>query len=296
MPEPVRVAAVVATYNRSAVLARTLHTVNTQERRADTIYVVDNGSSDDTVKMLSAEHPEVVCIELHDNVGAGGGLAAGMRAAFDVGHDLCWLLDDDTQPHVTTLDRLLQALEISARFDPGIVAASGGVIRRGVVHHVPTPELPALDGSDPSLRGLHRADFVVYDGGLVTRAAAERVGFPRDDFFLVFDDLEYAMRVREAGLTLIVTDQVQVERGHLGSGAGAGTSPPWRGYYQTRNQLRVALDRRSLPLLYGWAVRNAKFLAALLVRGDRRWQRFTLRLRGTYDACTNRLGRRVEPS
>ncbi len=289
------VAAVVATYNRSEILARTLQAIGAQERLPDRVFVVDNGSPDETVSMLRRAFPDTTCIELGDNRGAGAGLAAGMSAALDDGADLLWLLDDDTQPAPATLRVLLDSLDRTAEHDTGIVALSGGMFRHGVIHHLPTSDLPLLDARDPGVAGLHRAEFVVYDGGLVTRRAVECVGLPRDDYFLVFDDLEYAMRVHEAGMTLAVVDATLIDRMHLGSGGGGEASPPWRGYYQTRNHLRAALDRRSPLLLWGWLVRNAKLVVATALRGDRKEERLRLRARAVADALRNRMGRRVEP-
>lgn len=290
------VVAVIATYNRSDVLERTLEAVAMQERRPDQIVVVDNGSTDGTVEYVRNRYPEARCIELGDNLGAGAALAVGMKSVVDAEPDAFWLLDDDTQPAPGALGVLLDTLERTSALDVGIVALSGGVFRHGVIHHLPAEELPPLQRAGVSLPGLRGADFVVYDGGLVTRAAVERVGSPRDDFFLTFDDLEYAMRVHEAGMQLVVLEARLASRMHLGSGGGGSSSPPWRGYYLTRNHLRAALDRRSPTLLYGWLIRNCKFVAGTLLRGDRKAERLRLRALGVVHALTGKLGRRVEPT
>jgi GT2 family glycosyltransferase len=295
MTEP-HVAVVVATFNRADVLDRTLAAVAAQSRAPDDVIVVDNGSSDETVAMVRGRHPDVTCIELGDNRGAGAGLAAGMRSGLDRGTDVFWLLDDDTQPSPSALQTLLDVLAATTDLPVGIIATSGGMIRRGVITHLPARELPMLEPSVPGYAGLRTADFVVYDGGLVARRAVDRAGLPREDFFLIFDDLEYAMRVHEAGLELVVIEEDINVRMHLGSGGGSEpVSPPWRGYYQTRNHLRSALDRRSPLLVWGWAVRNAKFVVGTLIHGDRKVERLRLRGLAVLHALTGRLGRRVEP-
>lgn len=287
--------AVIATYDRAEILRRTLDAVEHQERPPDQVIVVDNGSSDGTIELLRTSYPRFRCIELGDNCGAGAALSKGMKAEADPMPDAFWLLDDDTQPAPTALRVLLATLDRTEGLDVGIVAPSGGVFRRGIIHHLPWDELPTLGGPRDSLDGLRSADFVVYDGGLVTRQAVERVGYPRDDFFLIFDDLEYAMRVREAGMQLVVLEEGLASRMHLGSGGDGAPSPPWRGYYQTRNHLRAALDRRSPSLVYGWLVRNVKFAVGTLLHGDRKGERLRLRGLAIVHALTGRLGRRIDP-
>ncbi len=76
-----RVAAVVVTHNRSGVLAETLRAARAQTRSVDRLYVVDNASSDDTPERLQAQFPDVAHLRMAENLGAGGGFAAGIDAA-----------------------------------------------------------------------------------------------------------------------------------------------------------------------------------------------------------------------
>jgi GT2 family glycosyltransferase len=289
------VIAVLATFNRARVLHDTLIAIEHQTRRPDSIVVVDNASTDDTREMLARDHPDVTVVVLDENRGAAGGLHEGLELAFERGADFAWIADDDTTPDPGALESLLGIVARLPVAELGILALSGGSLRHGFVKHLPVGEMPLYalgSGSEPS---LHAADFVIYDGGLVSRRAFALAGTPRADFFHDFGDLEYSMRVRERGLLLIVADVALAKRANLGSGGAGGSSPPWRGYYRTRNQLRAALDRRSPTLVFGWFVRDSKLVVATLLRGDQRWSRIRLRLRGVWDACTNRLGRRVDP-
>jgi GT2 family glycosyltransferase len=286
---------VVATFNRAAVLSDTLTAIEAQTRPPDEILVVDNASTDDTLAMLTREHPQVVSMQLAENGGASGGLAAGFARAFDSGADFVWVGDDDTTPAPDALRTMLAAAERVPVLELGVLALSGGTLRHGFVRHLPAAALPSYGCGSTDEGSLHAADFVIYDGGLVTRRAYEMAGTPRADFFHDFGDLEYSMRVGEHGLRLVVLDAAITNRQNLGSGGGGGASPPWRGYYRTRNQLRAALDRRSPSLVLGWLRRDTKLLVATVLRSDRKWERVSLRIRGIWDACANRLGRRVEP-
>ena len=85
---------------------------------------------------------------------------------------------------------------------------------------------------------------------------------------------------------LVLSDDA-TSRLHLGS------SLPWRGYYPARNLLRIALDRRSVPLLFGCMVREVGFGISLLRR--KAWTALGFRTKGLAAAMMNRMGRTIDP-
>lgn len=90
-----RIGVVVLTYNRAAMLGEALDTVQAQTRPADAVVVVDNGSTDDTVALVSARQHEWPELQLlaRRNVGQLGGWIAGVDALPDV--DIVTFLDSD---------------------------------------------------------------------------------------------------------------------------------------------------------------------------------------------------------
>ena len=287
------VAAVVVTRNRSDVLRETLLAIRRQELAPATILVVDNCSEDGTAAMLRAEFPEVGYHRLPENLGFGAGLAAGMERAGRSGCDYFWLLDDDSRPARITLRRCLGVARTLPRF--GIIGLSGGTIRWGRldVH----PYVPAPDGrpTDPPL--LNHSDFVHLDGAVVSRAAVDELGYPRPDYFMMLEDVEYSNRLKRAGWEVahFELDENLIFRGNLGSGGDGRPSPPWRAYYQSRNHLRMAIDHRSPLEVAGWVYRQAKFMAAAAISLDRKAERIWLRLLGGWHALRSVSGRTIEP-
>jgi rhamnopyranosyl-N-acetylglucosaminyl-diphospho-decaprenol beta-1,3/1,4-galactofuranosyltransferase len=283
-----RVAAVVVTYNRSAVLGDTLRAARAQTRPPDHTYVIDNASSDDTAGVLRTQFPDVTHVRMPENLGPAGGHARGIEAARSDGFDAFWLMDDDSPPAGDALEILLSAAEQSGR-RAGIIGCRGGVVRFGRIRHV-----------DDTRKLVHRrvtddvfaVDFVLLDGSLVLRRVVDAIGFPPVDYFSMMEDVEYPLRIRRAGFDVLLMARDLVHRGHLGSAPGTGL---WRSYYQSRNHLRMALDFRSPALLLGWLARQGRFLVAAIHAPDRRWERIKLRLRGTSDALRGRMGRRVAP-
>jgi GT2 family glycosyltransferase len=120
------------------------------------------------------------------------------------------------------------------------------------------------------------------DGSIVRRDVVERAGYPRTDFFMMFEDVEYTTRIARCGYQLRVRPTTETTALHLGSVSG------FRAYYHTRNHLRVAIDRRSGTLLFGFVCR----LVALTVADLRsqQWDKLALHWRGTWAALLGRTG------
>jgi rhamnopyranosyl-N-acetylglucosaminyl-diphospho-decaprenol beta-1,3/1,4-galactofuranosyltransferase len=283
-----RVAAVVVTHNRRDVLARTLRAIQAQTRPPDRLYVVDNASDDGTPDLLRAAFAGVTHIRLAENLGYAGGVAPGIATARDDGFDAFWLFDDDSPPDVDALDVLLAAQINGA--PSGIVGCQGGVVRHGLIRHMDDPRVRL----DEQVTGRpFRVDFVELDGSVVLREVVDTIGLPRVDYFMMLEGVEFSLRARRAGFGVIVVPRDLVHPQTLGSVPGCAL---WRGYYQTRNQLRMALDFRSPSLLFGCMARQARFAVTALQAPDRRWERIALRGHGLWDALRGRMGRRVEPT
>jgi GT2 family glycosyltransferase len=279
---------VVLTRDRRDSLARTLEAIRDQSRQPDAIFVIDNDSHDGTPEMVASEHPEVTVIETGMNLGAAGGRSRGLDEAFTRGHDLVWLVDDDTVPAPETLATTLAlAAEIPLL---GMLGQKGGLIRRGLIRH--GQHGPPVAGAPRA----HHVDFVLTDGAVVTREAYKRAGVLDRRYFIMMEDVEYPLRVKRAGLVVACAD-LGLEFHHLGAlgGASEGPSAPWRLYYQTRNHLRMALDHRSPALLFGWLYRQIGGLLLLVRQPDHRSERLRFRLRGALDGMRGRMGLVVPP-
>jgi rhamnopyranosyl-N-acetylglucosaminyl-diphospho-decaprenol beta-1,3/1,4-galactofuranosyltransferase len=283
-------AAIVVTYNRADVLRSSLLAIRRQHWAPDGVFVVDNGSSDQTGSIVRSEFPEVTYHRLEENLGFGGGLAAGMAEAWRQGYRYFWLLDDDSQPAPAALEQCMDV----ARSSPGlgIIGLTGGVMRWGTPEFIPEPEHP--DGR----LATSTSDWVHLDGAVVPREVVDRLGYPRSDYFMMLEDVEYSNRIKRAGFEVahFQLHQGVIDRGNLGSGGDGKPSPPWRGYYQTRNQLFMALDHRSLAEVIGWLYRQVKLIAATVLLLDRKGSRVRLRMLGAWHALRGVRGRTVEPS
>jgi rhamnopyranosyl-N-acetylglucosaminyl-diphospho-decaprenol beta-1,3/1,4-galactofuranosyltransferase len=270
--------AIIVTYRRPELLLDTVEAVVRQTTRPTFVSVVDNAADSELRAQLDVRAPDVRYLGSPTNLGPGGGFALALHMVQPTQPtDWYWLLDDDSPPAVNALElALATARDLEGRV--GAVGLRGGHVVRGRIRH----DLPLGTVTEPT-----RADFVLIDGSIVSAEAVFRVGLPRADFFIMMEDLEYSLRIKESGLPVWVRPADGSLNLYQGSGA------PWRGYYQSRNHLRMTLERRSVAWLWGWLVREAGINTFHL--RHRRWRSILLRARGATDALRNRMGRVVEP-
>jgi rhamnopyranosyl-N-acetylglucosaminyl-diphospho-decaprenol beta-1,3/1,4-galactofuranosyltransferase len=213
-PEP-RIVAVVVTFNRRPLLERLLPTLTGTPRLAEVV-VVDNASTDGTGEWLATQ--PVHAVTLSENRGGAGGFHVGLRIALERGADLVWLMDDDGLPEPGCLDRLLEEEDLDFwgplvvdEADPGRlvfpIRLPGGA---RVVHDLEDVQGSAVDG---------RIDGIVipFNGVLVTRALAEEIGLPREEFFIWGDDHEYRLRAEKAGARIATVVDAAVLHPSVGS-------------------------------------------------------------------------------
>lgn len=219
-PHP-RITAVVVTFNRLPLLRRLVPRLREETALAEVI-VVDNASADGTGEWLAAgaagdDGPVLVAHPLTHNRGGAGGFHEGLRVAVERGADLVWLMDDDGLPEPESLKTLLDhdGLDfwgplVVDEDDPGRlvfpIRLPGG---SRVVHRTGDAERAARDG-------LIRGVVIPFNGVLVTRALVERIGLPREEFFIWGDDHEYRLRAERAGARIATVVDARVRHPSVG--------------------------------------------------------------------------------
>lgn len=194
MDKPVRVAAVVVTYNRLALLRRCLAALDAQTAPLAAVWVIDNASTDGTAQaVLAMERPRIVYRNTGRNLGGAGGFAYGVREAALAGYDALWLMDDDTIPEPEALAALLNA----------------GNLQEGRYGWLSSRAL-AQDGTDQPMNRQRKTPYTDLDGYegecipavmasfvslLVPTEVVRTYGLPIAEFFIWSDDWEYTRRI-----------------------------------------------------------------------------------------------------
>lgn len=198
-------AAVVVSFNRKELLCECIESLLRQSVPLDAIFIVDNGSTDGTRDLLQErgylDRSSVRYLSLSHNTGGAGGFYAGMTAAQNCGYDWVWIMDDDTEPYLDALEKMqefkqyLQVVAIANRKVDGRGNETADGIRFMRKHQT---------GGKPYIP----IKFSSFVGLLIRCSAIERVGFPKQEFFIHNDDTEYCLRLRSIGDIAIAHDSI----------------------------------------------------------------------------------------
>lgn len=233
------VAAVVVTYNRKALLEKCLWSLLTQTTPLERIYVVDNASTDGTPGVIP-DDSRVTYLRLEQNLGGAYGFARGVELALKGDHASLWLMDDDCLPEPEALAELL------AYGDGTEVRCSAVLARDGRydLHHRRRFDALRLKEHDVPRQAYRErgapVDLFTFVAALIPTSAIRRAGLPVNNYFFMYDDSEYALRLRRLGVVAHLVPASRVW--HHGSVSYPSPRTPYnplKHYYNTRNQLLV---------------------------------------------------------
>jgi GT2 family glycosyltransferase len=246
-----KVSVVIPNWNGRQHLERCLPAVLAQTHPELEIVVVDNGSTDDSVALVSQEFPQVRLIANAENVGFAQANNQAIRAT-----DTPYLatLNNDTRPEPTWLGHMLDVVEADAGI--GMVAAK--------VLYMEPPHLVDSAGI-----GLDRAGFAWnrYNGqpdspaerepyevfgpsaaaALYRREMLEDVGLFDESYFAYYEDVDLAWRARLMGWRCIYVPEARVYHVHS---ATSRQGSPFKRYYLVRNKALTTLKNYPAPAFW----------------------------------------------
>lgn len=207
-----------------------------------TLYLINN--TPDDISALTTILPDTHLINNPRNLGFAAGVNQGIRAGLAdqaVTHFL--LLNNDLHLSLGSLQQLL--LTFNKIKTAGIVSPIlhhaggydwGGKYNRwtGSVKHKNWPNKP---------KTTLTVDHVAGAAMLIKREVVDKVGLLDERFFLYFEDLDFCLRVQQAGYTLHINPEVVAEHTiSAGSRASRRTLYQWASHlkFVTKHQFRLA--------------------------------------------------------
>jgi GT2 family glycosyltransferase len=240
-----KIAAVVVTHNRKKLLKECLQALLVQTHPLDEIIVIDGASSDGTDKMIKNEFPQVSYIRLERDEGASACFHEGMKNAYVKGYEWIWIMDDDAEPRKNTLEELVKNtnLENAVVLTPVVVNEFNEIQKyhRGYLSfgmfslsQKPLPKEKYFSKFPVEIT------FTSFVGPLINRKAINDIGFPRKDFYIHHDDVEYCIRLAKIGKIYLIPQAVMLhkqreEKRFLSRKIHVPYKDLWKYYYGIRN-------------------------------------------------------------
>jgi GT2 family glycosyltransferase len=247
--------------------------------RGHDVVVVDHGSTDGTLDLVRARHPEARIVE-QENKGMGGGNNAGMRAArgryFFLLNSDAWVVGDGLDRLVAYADAHSDAAVVGPRLRNPDGTLQRSVRAEPTLWRLATEYLgirklgPRTNLLNPLYVGGFdhesetEADWLYGPALLVRRDAVDEVGMFDESLFMFSEEVDLLTRFRRAGWKVLFYPGVEVV--HVGGASHGG-----RMYVENlRSHLRFLAKHRGpteaerARLLLLWSLR----LRALLLRRD----------------------------
>ena len=259
-----KVAFVIVNWNHKDDTVRCLETLKEvkQKNFEIIVYVIDNGSTNDSAAVIKKNHPWVILIETENNLGFTGGNNIGIRSALDVNADFIWILNNDT-----LVDKnILSTIEVFKDPNVGIVGSKIYFAPGSEYHKIRYIEknrgrvlwyaggIIDWDNMYASHRGVDEVDTGQYDNVeetpfvtgcsmIVKKEVFEKIGLFDDKFFAYLEDLDFCLRAKQAGFALLYNPQSILWHKNSGS---SGVGSKLHQYYMTRNRFIVGMRYASI--------------------------------------------------
>lgn len=282
------IGAVIVTYNPPAEILRNIAALRSQ---VESIVVVDNGSTEADLEILRSARSKYDCelLENGRNLGVATALNLGVRKIASNGGSWVALFDQDSRVEPGFVGSMLEAVACVSN-SPEV-----GIVCPVYVDEQTATALPVLRSSDDQVL------TAMTSGSLIRRALFEQVGYFNDSLFVDYVDIEYCLRTRKAGYTIVQSPRAVLNHNQgritrhrlLGHWVATTNHSAARRYYITRNRLWVlgqflrdwAWSRQELRCLFSDTTK------IFLLEKDR-WAKLKGVSIGAFDAFRGKLGSR----
>ncbi|MGD1994478.1 MAG: glycosyltransferase family 2 protein [Anaerolineae bacterium] len=266
-------AIVILNWNNSSDTILTVQAIQRWTDPVPTIWVVDNGSEDNSVERLRQECPGIRLLLSDHNRGFAAGNNMAVREALEEGQATSFLLlNNDAVIDEAGMHHMLGTLE-----QPGV-----GVV--GPVLRDPPPEdrLQAAGGRSPLWRvdthlrhipdpsAPYPVDYVPGTAILIAADTFERVGLLDETYFISGEIADFCFRARRHGYRCLIDPRATV---YHDTGRSSELRVAFYTYYFLRNRflfLRKFGGTGKLPLFLYWGLFGLTSAVASRLRGQRR--------------------------
>lgn len=264
MVHTIRIIAVTVNWNRYQDTLECIKSLEEQTCPLEKILVVDNGSQNNEADIFDSIGKPVSCIRSAVNLGFAGGYNLGIRYALESNPDYVLILNNDTIADPDMVKELIKfAIPISVPViapmiyyydQPEKVWSAGGDLTPGL-----------LAPSNPhNRRGCHtQAVFRTFLSGCCLLIKPEIVspnGLFDDRFFLYFEDLDLSVRLKNAGLKMMMVPSAKLW--HKVSASSGGFRSPTERYWMARSN--IVFSRKYTTTLNAFLIWPHRLISTIL--------------------------------
>ena len=266
-----KVSVVVPNYNGIDVIRGCLDALREQDRPADRVIVVDNGSSDGSAEVVRGEYPEAELISFPENTGFCGAVNAGIRASEDM--DYVILLNNDTVADPGMVGALVRAAGRDPKIfscqakmvqmsDPSLIDDAGDLYCAFGWAFARGKGRPAEEYTSPA-----RVFSCCAGAALYRTAILGKTGLFDDNHFAYLEDTDIGWRARIMGYRNVFVPDALVR--HIGSASSGSVYNLFKVRNTSRNSIYLIFKNMpllmtviNLPLLlFGFTVKAVFFAA-----------------------------------
>lgn len=203
MKKNILVSIIIPSWNGAFLLKDCLKSLKKQSYKFIEVIVVDNGSSDDSVKYIKSNFPKFKVIEFSFNQGFSAAVNAGIKESLG---RYIFILNNDTEVEQNCILHLVKAMNKSSKI--GMIAAKMlNFYQRDIIDNA-GDELDAV--GHLLVKGYKKKDglnfnkphplFLVTGGGsLFRKEVFEKIGYFDESYFMYMEDADLCLRAQLAG-------------------------------------------------------------------------------------------------
>lgn len=252
-----KISVIIPNYNGEKIIDGCIQSLLQQEYKDFNIIVVDNNSTDESVKIIEEKYPSITLIKNNENLGFAAAVNIGIKASKS---DFVALLNNDTEVDTKWLGNLYSVVSK----DDKIFSASSKMIRfyerdiiddAGDQYNLLGWAYKRGDGASVDKFNKNKVVFSTCAGaGLYRRKVFEEIGYFDENFFAYLEDIDVSFRGNIHGYKNVYVNDAIVY--HMVSATSGSRHNEFKVKLASRNS--IYLIRKNMPLIF--TIINLPFL------------------------------------
>ena len=237
-----RLSIVTVNYNNSDSTLKLLESLINQTNQDFQIIVIDNASEEADFNNLRQNVDNTTLVRNNDNLGFSGGNNVGIKEALKNGAEWVVLLNNDTWAEdgfISSLKAKLTGLGgiVGLPLDEGGQIAYCGRVEwlKPTLKHayqLTSPDGKAIEDPRQS-RDLPAYQLYAIGGAVAIRKEVfEKIGFWDEKYFLYFEDADFSLRAKKAGIPVTIVPDVVIHHNTSSTTKKLGSSLLLRYHYR----------------------------------------------------------------